>query len=118
MNNYILINRTFSETTPESAEVGDFLDSGFISEKEKVSFSELVALMEEHREASCSGEPNLYTWYSTGFFTSDYRTGTEREECIHFCKENTPNVQKYWKLARKAADNRIKRRYENLLSSY
>ncbi len=105
MNNYILISRTFAECTPESAENSDFSDTGFISEVEQVTFKELVKLMKEHNQPSCS--PNkfndLHTWYSTGFNTSDYRTATEREESIHFHNDNTPNAAKYWFLAAKLA---------------
>lgn len=104
MNNYILISRTYAEVTPESAENSDFSKTGFISEQEQVSFSELVGLMREHSQPSCSpndGSPQ--TWYSSGFYTSDYSTGTEREESIHFHRDNTPNADKYWKLAAKFA---------------
>lgn len=104
MNNYILISRTYSEITPESVENGDFSETGFISEKEEVNFSQLVDLMREHCQPSYSpndGSPQ--TWYSSGFYTSDYSTGTEREESIHFHRDNTPNAAKYWKLAAKLA---------------
>lgn len=105
MNNYILISRTYSEITPESCEQGDFSDNGFISEVEEVSFRELVDLMKTHFSPSCS--PDNYdtdTCYSTGFYTSNYRTGTEREEYIHFHSDNTENAAKYWKYARLAAN--------------
>ncbi len=112
MNNYILISRTYSETTPESAEDGDFSETGFITEKEEVSFRELVDLMSNHNLASCSGGNfNTYVWFSCGSFTSDYSTGTEREESIHFHRDNTPNAAKYWKYARIAADKRRAKRY-------
>ena len=105
MNNYIIINRTFAETTPESCEQSDFSDTGFISEGEQVTFIELIDLMKEHNHASCSPDnlDNLHTWYSTDFYTSDYGTCTEREESIHFSKDNTENAAKYWFLARKVA---------------
>ncbi len=103
MNNFIIISRTFSEITPESAEIGDFSDTGFIAEREEVSFTELVDLMKEHYQPSNSGSIDNNTWFSSGFYTSDYGTGTEREECIHFNQENTINAAKYWKLAYLAA---------------
>ena len=104
MNNYILINRTFAEITPESAEQGDFSDTGFIEQDEQVSFTELVDLMKEHNHPSCSKvDGSITTWFSTSFYTADYSTGTEREESIHFSDNNTINAAKYWKLATKAA---------------
>jgi hypothetical protein len=109
MNNYILISRTYCEITPDSAEMGDFSNSGFVDERQEVTFGELVELMQDHREPSRSPDDyNTSTWYSTGFYTADYRTGTEREECIHFHRDNTPNAAKYWKWARIAASNRNK----------
>ena len=109
MNNFILISKTFSETTPESAESSDFSDAGFVTQREEVSFSELVDLMKTHIQPSCS--PNhggTDVSYSTGFYTKDYRTATEREESIHFRSDNTPNAYKYWKLAAKFAGHKLK----------
>lgn len=104
MNNYILISRSYAEVTPESAEIGDFSKTGLISTEEKITFRELVNLMREFNQPSCApNDGSIYTWYSTGFYTSDYGTGTEREESIHFDMNNTPNAAKYWKLAAKAA---------------
>lgn len=105
MNNFILISKTFAEITPESCENSDFSDTGFISEKEQVSFSELVYLMRDHNLPSCSPDDySINTWYHTDFFTTDYSTGTKREESIHFHRDNTPNAAKYWKWARIAAN--------------
>jgi len=104
MNNFILINRTFCETTPESAELGDFSNQGFIEVNQKVSFTELIDLMKECNE--CSQYPNdgnTNVWYSTQFYNTDYRTGTDRQESIHFSNNNTANIAKYWKLAAKVA---------------
>lgn len=105
MNNYILISRTYCESTPESCEDSSFSDTGFINESEQVSFTELIDLMREHNQASCSPDTfdNLHTWYSTDFYTSDYGTGTERQESIHYHNNNTTNAAKYWFLAAKIA---------------
>jgi len=108
MNNYILINRTFAETTPESLEIGDFSNIGMIEKNVKVTFTELIRLMQEHNLPSCSPDNfnNPHTWYSTDFYTKCYVTGTEREESIHYSIDNTPNALKYWyKAAKYAANN-------------
>lgn len=100
----ITISRTFSETTPESAEQGDFSDSGFIVHSEQVTFKELVCLMGEHTNPSCSpASGDTSEWYTTHPYTSCYRTGTEREEGIHYGRENPAKNAKYWRLAAKAA---------------
>lgn len=104
MNNYILISRTYAQITPESAEDGDFSGTGFLSECEQVSFSELVKLMKRHYRPSQS--PNDYSthvWYSTDFEIEDYATMAECEESIHFHRDNTANAAKYWKWAAKMA---------------
>lgn len=104
MNNYILINRTFAEATPESSENGEFSNTGFISEGEQVTFRELVKLMKEHIHPSQSPhDGNIHVWFSTSSYTSDYSKGISREESIHFHHENTANAGKYWKLASKIA---------------
>lgn len=104
MQNYILINRTYIEITPESAEDAYFSDNGYLSENEAVTFSELVELMKRHPQASqWPNNGSLDVWYSTGYQVENYGTGTEREECLHFHPDNTANVAKYWKLAAKIA---------------
>lgn len=106
MNNYILINRTYQEMTPESTEIGDFSDQGFITEQERVTFKELVKLMSEHANPSSSGAPGITWGFNTHSFVKDYTTGTDRIESIHYCEENTPNCEKYWLLARQFADKK------------
>jgi len=104
MQNNIIISRTYAEVTPESSEHGDFSDHGFITEYEVISFRELVSLMRVHQRPSQSpNDGNTNVWYSSGFGIEDYQTLTEREESIHYHKDNAPNVAKYWKLAAKYA---------------
>lgn len=102
----ILINRCYSETTPESAESGDFSDTGFIAQDEPVTFRELVEVLRSHPVSSCwPASGDVHTWFST-YPETDYRTGTEREESVHFSRENPPHKAKYWeKAARVAAVN-------------
>lgn len=101
----ILINRTYSEITPESAEDGEVSDRGFICENAEYSFKELVRLLRDCTEASVSPcvDPSPFTWFSTGYQTEDYRTGTEREECVHYSRDNPPRSLKYWAKAARAA---------------
>lgn len=99
----ILIDRTYSVLTPESAECGDIAESGFVSQSEPCSFRELVDLMREHSEPSCyPSRGGTCEWFSTGFET-DYRTGDDRETCIHYCRENPERMARYWRLAAIAA---------------
>lgn len=100
----ILINKCFSEVTPESAELGEPSDSGFEWENAECTFKELVQYLREHNIASCMpAGGNTCEWYGTGYNIEDYETMTERETTIHFSRSNPPYKAKYWKLAAQCA---------------
>lgn len=98
----ILISRCYSEVTPESAERGDFSDRGFVYQCEPFTFSELVR---EMRDGGFCREGGT-EWLCTGYHTEDYRTGTEREETLHFCRENPERLRKWFVLAHRFASRR------------
>ena len=100
----ITIHRTYSEITPESAEAGDFSDTGSLGTQD-VTFRELVHLMRrEFRNPSCvPSSGDTWEWLSTGYFMEDYRTCTEREEGIHFDRSNPERKVKYWRKAMRFA---------------
>ena len=100
----LLISRTYAETTPESAEDGDFSDTGFVYEDTEFTFRELVRELRDCQHLSESHPGDCATvWACTGFETVNYYTGTEREESIHFSRSNSPRMLKYWRKALKAA---------------
>lgn len=102
----ILLSKTYTETTPESSEDGENSDSGFIFENVPHTFRETVAMLREHRNPSHWPLKGAYApgvWFSSGYETEDYTTGTERETAIHFCRENEPRAIKYWILAARVA---------------
>lgn len=96
----ILVSRCYAECTPESAQDGDFSDTGFVYEANAFTFSELVREIRDggFRRDGSTG------WLSTGFHTEDYRTGLEREESLHFCCENAGRLEKWFWLAYRAAN--------------
>lgn len=94
----ILISRTYSETTPESAEDGDFSDTGFVYQDQEFTFRELVDELRECCHSSSGG-----AWFSTQFEVTDYSDGTEREESVHFSRNNPDRLAKYWQKAARAA---------------
>jgi len=102
--NALIISRSYSETTPESAEDGDFSDTGFVYEAQEFTFRELV---EELRDCyTLSESPSRggrHVWASTSWETSDYSTGTEREENVHFHRDNPERLARYWTKALRAA---------------
>ena len=72
-----LVSKTFTQVTPESAEFGDFSDSGFVWQDVPYTFRELVELLDS-REWDFDGGV-----ISNGWNVIDYATMTEEEEQLH-----------------------------------
>lgn len=91
-----LVSKTYSQTTPESIEFGDFSDSGLVWEDVPYTFRELVELLDSRE------------WYfdegviSNGWNTIDYATLTEEEERLHV-KCPTARHMRYFDKALKLA---------------
>jgi hypothetical protein len=101
----LFINRCFATVTPKSAENGDFDDTGFVYQDVEFTFRELIRELREFTSLSSSHSTgSIGDWACTGFSTSDYRTGEEREETLHFSRENPERFHKYWAKALRAAD--------------
>jgi hypothetical protein len=99
----ILINKTYSIVTPESAENGEDSDSGFLSENEKVTFRELVNLMQGFPLPSCSQSSGEAWEWLTSYPETDFQTGEEETQSLHFSRQNGPWKEKYWKKAMQMA---------------
>lgn len=72
-----LVSMTYSRTTPESVEIGDFSDTGFIWEDVPHTFRELVELL---------GSSEWFYEYgviSNGWDAVDYLTSMEQEDQLH-----------------------------------
>jgi len=102
----LLISRCYSTITPESAENGDFADTGHVYEATPFTFSELVRELRDFYSLSCSHpgpRPCASVWACSGYQVTDYSTGEEREETLHFSRDNAPRLEKYWGKALRAA---------------
>jgi hypothetical protein len=91
------IRTTFSRTTPDSVEDGDFSETGWIDEEgdvialDKYDRAEGLTLADKavqwlrHAYATEPSSSHFHkgVWYSTGFNTTDYRTGEEEERSCH-----------------------------------
>ncbi len=91
------ITITFSRTTPESVEHGDFSDSGYLEEEgvsmepDDIDQEEGLTVIDKaadflddhgaHEPSSSEFHPGV--WYSDGWSTIDYTTGTEEERNYH-----------------------------------
>lgn len=99
----IKISITYEIISPESAEEGEVADTGFVREDDEVTFGDLVRLMRVYRNPSCWPPTGAtYEWLN-GNYETDYRTGEERLESLHFERDNAPRAEKYWAKAMRAA---------------
>lgn len=94
-----LVSKTYADVTPESAEHGDFEDTGFMWEDVEYTFRELV---EEFSGHNCWQLAEGADWLTSGIFTVCYRTCRDREENLHI-ERPTPRHERYYQLALKLA---------------
>lgn len=85
----ITFNIAYAITTYESADGGDFAESGFEIKDGKCGFRELVDMLEEHvhpssTNVSANSLIHLW-WYSDG--QTDMRTGDEKTTSLHIGKD-------------------------------
>lgn len=90
----ILLNRTFSEVSEESAQNGDTSDAGFIEENQPYTFKDLIDILKNHPYKS-SSRVNRWTWFETET-SQDMHSGDYRTEAVHYSRENLPSSEKYW----------------------
>jgi hypothetical protein len=103
MNKMIIVSKTYATTTHESVENGDFEETGFVYQDEILTFHELIKeINSEHychlSSYPCNDPTNI--WITCESFTSNYKTGEEKEYSLHFTAKN-PKDWKYWKKALK-----------------
>lgn len=90
------VDITFSRTTPESAEAGDFSETGFVDEdyslepdkydrEEGLTAVDLAVKLLKHYFAYEPSSTRFHKgiWYSTSWEVIDYGTGEEEERSFH-----------------------------------
>ena len=90
--------RCFADMTPESAEYGDYEETGILSEWD-LTFRELVEELSSHRHWQLAEGAD---WFTSGIFTVCYRTGRDREETLHV-RRPSPRHERYYQLALRLA---------------
>ena len=90
--------RCFADMTPESAEHGDYEETGILSEWD-LTFRELVEELSSHRHWQLAEGAD---WFTSGIFTVCYRTGRDREETLHV-RRPSPRHERYYQLALRLA---------------
>jgi hypothetical protein len=97
------VSVTFSRVTPESAEHGDFSETGFESENVPMTLREVLGAIEREGFVNPSCWPcNVdnfsrgRVWLSTEYATVDYRTGESEERSLHI--DAAPrNLRRLWR---------------------
>ena len=101
---------SFSQTTPESSEQGDYSDSGWINEEgvemtpdefdqeEGLTAVDLAVkfLQNEGAMETSSSQFHPGVWYSTTWNTVNYRTGTDEERSFHLKDFSPAEEQEIW----------------------
>lgn len=80
---FFTVGQTYSEITPESASRGDFSDTGW--EREKTNDWTIEDIIRALRDQGCeeiSPHGSSVSIYG-GYSTECYRTGTEKQLCLH-----------------------------------
>lgn len=72
------VSETYQHTTPESAEYGDFNETGFNWQNVEYTLSELVDYIKDNHFASSGGD-----WLQTYNEIIDYRLGLEESLSLH-----------------------------------
>ena len=98
----ISVSKTYDVVTEESAEYGDFAESGFEFQSVPYTFRELVDEMREYMEPSCSpiGENDFWV---TSEASQDYRTGDYTSYSLHFDRDQPERLRRFWRLAWEAS---------------
>lgn len=83
----LLYRVCYSETTPESAEQGDFSDTGPLHEEYNCDdFDAVIRMVQEYGSAGWSSWPHCKgtaDWLQSDWEITDYSTATERQTTIH-----------------------------------
>lgn len=91
----IILSKTYSETTPESAEQCEFSDAGFEWQDVEYTFKELIDELKNNNYYIRQLDMTI----STDFEIECYATMTEKSYSLHYSRDNNERSFKYWKKA-------------------
>lgn len=83
------ISLTYTTITPESAEHGDFEESGFIIESVTCTLKEISGLVRNYGINS-RGQNDLTTWWESDYYMEDYETCSEKCIGLHIRYKDMP----------------------------
>lgn len=82
LNEIFTVSQTYQCVTPESAESGDFSDSGYEFKNKKYSLRDILHELKNQGRGhiqSGMGRIDIYGWS----YTSDYSTAEDTTRCLH-----------------------------------
>jgi len=87
------VSMTYSNVTPESAELGDFSETGFVWQDQPYTSLELIDLIKGfgYYELSDHGGNSIDLYGES--FTQDYTTGETCQECIHITAKSRRSIE-------------------------
>ena len=91
----VTVNKTYQVVSPESAEFGDFEDTGFEYEDRELTLRELVTELEDFLYTSESRDFTENTWVISGD-DQDYRTGNYTSYGLHLSHNSTDRQKRIW----------------------
>lgn len=97
----LLVGVTYSDSTPESVEIGDFDDVGWLEETTLTTLGELINIIESNLDGGFENfNRNAKTTldlYSSDSYTIDYSEGRDRSVCVHIngTERDIKRVKKY-----------------------
>lgn len=101
MSKYFTLSQTYSDITPESAEIGDFDDSDFEIEKNNdYSLSEAFKLIQNQGAEYIELQNNRF-FVTSGYFTICYLEGRERQLTIFLEFKNKKHAKKIFEIFQK-----------------
>ncbi len=103
----IYVTQTYELITHESAEEGEAAETDILFSGQPYTFRELVDLMRDHPEPSCSrfGDRDGRVWFSS-YPDQDFRTGSWDSTAIHLATPDDSRAARYWIKAARIAHSR------------
>jgi hypothetical protein len=101
-----LISKTYQTVSPESADYGEYEDSGYCWENTECSFSEIVDTIRGLEPSQSPITNPAFVWF-TEHGDTNYNTGEETNYSYHYSRDNKQGNLKHWVKAIKAAGFKI-----------
>jgi hypothetical protein len=96
-----MIKITLCETVYPAPEEEDYCPDNIIgtTDDQEVTFRELVSLLRDYRNPSCSRATGSTNDWLSAEPEQDYRTGEWTERSLHYQRNNHGRSAKYWRKA-------------------